>query len=103
MIVTWAGLRFAFWVLRTFPVAFIASLLVTQILARGMTRPLREMTAAAGRMAQGDYSTRVTTNSQDEVGELAAAFNSMAADRDSLDAQRREMVANGSQDRKSDV
>src|SRR5699024_4566477 len=73
MIVTWAGLRFGFGVLRTFPVAFIASLLVTQILARGMTRPLREMTAAAGRMAQGDYSTRVTTNSQDEVGELAAA------------------------------
>src|SRR5699024_12847819 len=47
MIVTWAGLRFGFGVLRTFPVAFIASLLVTQILARGMTRPLREMTASS--------------------------------------------------------
>lgn len=103
MIVTWAGLRFGFGVLRTFPVAFIASLLVTQILARGMTRPLREMTAAAGRMAQGDYSTRVTTNSQDEVGELAAAFNSMAADLDSLDAQRREMVANVSHELRTPV
>src|SRR5690625_3626487 len=103
MLVTWAGLRFGFGVLRTFPVAFIASLLVTQILARGMTRPLREMTAAAGRMAQGDYSTRVTTNSQDEVGELAAAFNSMAADLDSLDAQRREMVANVSHELRTPV
>lgn len=102
-IVTWVGLRFGFGVLRTFPAAFIASLLVTQILARGMTRPLREMTAAANRMAQGDYSTRVTTNSQDEVGELAAAFNSMAADLDSLDAQRREMVANVSHELRTPV
>lgn len=103
MTITWAGLRFGFGVLRTFPVAFIASLLVTQILAQGMTRPLREMTAAAGRMARGDYSTRVTTNSQDEVGQLAAAFNSMAAELDSLDAQRREMVANVSHELRTPV
>ncbi len=102
-LITWAGLRFGFGVLRTFPVAFIASLLVTQILAQGMTRPLREMTEATGRMAQGDYSTRVATNSQDEVGELAAAFNSMAAELDSLDAQRREMVANVSHELRTPV
>lgn len=103
MIITWTGLRFGFGVLRTFPVAFVASLLVTQILAQGMTRPLREMTAATARMAQGDYSTRVHTNSQDEVGELAAAFNSMAAELDSLDAQRREMVANVSHELRTPV
>lgn len=102
-IITWTGIRFGFGVLRTFPVAFIAALLITQILARGMTRPLREMTAAANRMALGDYSTRVHTNSQDEVGELAAAFNSMAADLDSLDAQRREMVANVSHELRTPV
>lgn len=101
--VTWTGLKFGFGVLRTFPVAFIASLLVTQILAQGMTRPLREMTAATGRMAQGDYSTRVRTNSQDEVGELATAFNSMAEELDTLDAQRREMVANVSHELRTPV
>jgi len=102
-IVTWAGLRFGFGVLRTFPVAFVASLLVTQILAQGMTRPLREMTAATERMAQGDYSARVHTNSQDEVGVLASAFNSMAAELDTLDAQRREMVANVSHELRTPV
>ncbi len=101
--VTWTGLQFGFGVLQTFPVAFISSFFVTQILSQGMTRPLREMTAAAGRMAQGDYSTRVHTNSQDEVGELAAAFNSMAAELDSLDAQRREMVANVSHELRTPV
>ncbi|MBK5250287.1 MAG: HAMP domain-containing protein [Actinomycetales bacterium] len=102
-LVTWAGIRFGFGVLRTFPVALVSSLVLTQILARGMTRPLREMTAAARSMARGDYSTRVHTNSQDEVGELAAAFNSMAQDLDSLDAQRREMVANVSHELRTPV
>ena len=45
-----------------------------------MTSPLREMTAAAGAMARGDYTRRVRATSRDEVGELAQAFNQMAAD-----------------------
>ncbi|MPV48897.1 HAMP domain-containing protein [Pseudactinotalea sp. HY160] len=103
MIVTWVGIRFEFGVLRTFPVALILSLAVTQLLARGMTRPLREMTAAADAMARGDYSTRVQTESQDEVGELARAFNSMASDLATLDTQRKEMVANVSHELRTPV
>ncbi|UFU02152.1 HAMP domain-containing histidine kinase [Ruania suaedae] len=102
-VVTWIGDRFEFGVLRTFPVALVCSLVLTQILARGMTRPLREMTAAAGAMARGDYSQRVHTDSQDEVGQLATAFNSMAQDLDTLDAQRREMVANVSHELRTPV
>jgi signal transduction histidine kinase len=49
----------------------IASLLITQLLAHGMTAGLREMTAAARAMAAGDYTRRVHTRSLDEVGELA--------------------------------
>ena len=64
----------------TVPVAIVVALAVTQVLARGMTSPLREMTAAARRMATGDYSQQVTATSQDEVGELARTFNAMAAD-----------------------
>lgn len=102
-LVTWIGDRFGFGVLRTFPVALICSLVLTQILARGMTRPLREMTAAARAMARGDYSQRVHTDSQDEVGELAGAFNSMAQDLDMLETQRREMVANVSHELRTPV
>ena len=67
---------------------------MTQLLAVGMTSPLREMTAAARRMARGDYSGRVTATSSDEVGELARAFNRMAEDLAAVDRQRRELVAN---------
>ena len=76
------------------PVTIALALAVTQLLAVGMTSPLREMTAAARRMATGDYAVRVTATSRDEVGELARAFNRMAEDLAAVDRQRRELVAN---------
>ncbi|WP_307812632.1 DUF4153 domain-containing protein [Phycicoccus sp. CSK15P-2] len=75
------------------PVSIAAALGVTQWLARGMTAPLREMTAAARRMAAGDYGQRVTATSSDEVGQLAHAFNAMAADLAGADLERRRLVA----------
>ena len=75
------------------PVTIAAALGVTQWLARGMTSPLRDMTAAARRMAAGDYGQRVSTTSSDEVGELARAFNAMAADLAGADLERRRLVA----------
>ena len=81
-----------FWL--SVPVTVALALGVTQLLASGMTSPLREMTAAARRMSRGDYSGRVTATSSDEVGELARAFNRMAEDLAAVDRQRRELVAN---------
>ena len=76
------------------PVTILLALAVTQLLAVGMTAPLREMTAASRRMARGDYSVRVSETSRDEVGELARAFNRTAHDLATVDRQRRELVAN---------
>ena len=75
------------------PVTVAAALGVTQWLARGMTSPLREMTRAAQKMADGDYSQRVTASSSDEVGQLAVAFNAMAFDLAAADQERRRVVA----------
>ena len=76
------------------PVTVLLALAVTQLLASGMTAPLREMTVAARRMAAGDHDVQVTATASDEVGELARAFNSMAGDLATVDRQRRELVAN---------
>ncbi len=76
------------------PVTVALALAVTQLLAVGMTSPLREMTAAARRMASGLHDVRVTATSRDEVGELADAFNRMAEELAAVDRQRRELVAN---------
>jgi signal transduction histidine kinase len=87
----------------TVPVAVVVALGVTQLLARGMTSPLREMTLAAQRMAQGDYSQRVRASSNDEVGELAAAFNRMAATLETVDRHRRDLVANVSHELRTPI
>ncbi|WP_035770076.1 DUF4153 domain-containing protein [Arthrobacter castelli] len=76
----------------TLPVTLAAALGVTQWLARGMTAPLREMTRAAGRMATGDHSVRVTATSADEVGRLARAFNTMTGELATVDQQRRQLL-----------
>jgi signal transduction histidine kinase len=84
-------------------VAAAAALAVVQLLAHGMTRPLREMVAAAQAMARGDYRRRVTATSRDEVGELARAFNSMAAELAEVDRMRRDLVANASHELRTPI
>jgi len=79
------------------------ALLTSQVLAHGMTSPLREMTAAARAMAAGDYRRRVRATSRDEVGELARAFNQMAADLAAADRHRRELIANVSHELRTPI
>ena len=65
--------------------------------ARAATRPLEELSQAAGRIAQGDLSTTIEVRSADEVGRLATAFNAMTEDLRSyvgaLQASRDELQA----------
>jgi signal transduction histidine kinase len=83
--------------------AMVVALATSQVLAHGMTSPLREMTAAAWAMSRGDYSRRVRATSRDEVGKLAAAFNSMAGELATADRQRRELIANVSHELRTPI
>jgi two-component system sensor histidine kinase BaeS len=80
-------------VLLAVPVTVALALAVTQLLAVGMTSPLREMTEATRQMARGDYRGRVRADSSDEIGELARAFNQMAAELATVDREQRDLVA----------
>jgi signal transduction histidine kinase len=79
----------------------VLAALAAILFSRTITRPLARLTSAAHVLASGDYSARVTTNSQSELGELASTFNEMAArlekDVDELRKQellRRELIMN---------
>ena len=101
---TYYGLAvLGWWPRYTLPVAVLLALGVTQVLAHGMTSPLRELTAAARAMARGDHGRRVTATSRDEVGEAARAFNRMAEDLEQVDRSRRELVANVSHELRTPV
>ena len=84
-------------------VAASVALIIARFLARGMTTPLREMAAAARRMSQGDYRNRVAASTRDEVGQLASAFNRMAAQLEGVEASRRELVGNVSHELKTPI
>ncbi len=58
--------------------ALLLTFLLVRQLARGITRPLRDMQEAAATMARGDYAIRVRDDSGDEVGELGRSLNSLA-------------------------
>lgn len=103
VLLTWFMYQYGIGPRYTLPAGVIVSLLVTQLLARGMTSPLREMTGAARRMTTGDYSARVRATSHDEVGQLANAFNRMADDLAQVDQQRRDLVANVSHELRTPV
>jgi signal transduction histidine kinase len=84
-------------------VGVIFALVLGQGLARGMTSPLREMVSATRAMASGDYSKRVRATSRDEVGQLAHAFNVMAAELAETDRVRRDLVANVSHELRTPI
>jgi two-component system sensor histidine kinase BaeS len=75
-------------------VAAVMAAALSFLFARLLSRPLREMSAALRAIAQGDYQQRVPVRSPDEVGQLARAFNAMAAQLERNAQLRRELVAN---------
>lgn len=59
--------------------AALVAVVVGTLLAARITRPLAAMTRASEAMAQGDYDQRIAVRGNDEVAQLAAAFNQMAS------------------------
>ncbi len=70
-------------------------------MAHSLTRPLKKMAKATRSYASGDFKPRINLNRNDELGELAKAFNSMANSLEQLESSRRNFVANVSHELKT--
>ncbi len=56
---------------------FAFGMLLSLVLAAAVSRPVQSLTDAAGRVAAGDLSARVSATGSDELGALARTFNQM--------------------------
>ena len=72
--------------------AVILAVLLSFILMRRVLAPLSRMTKTTRDIAAGDFSSRVHAVGQDEVGQLAHAFNRMAAGLEKLENLRRNLM-----------
>jgi len=73
--------------------AIAVALLIGVLLARTISRPVRELTAATQMIAQGELGHQVPVRGRDELGELATSFNQMSADLARSTELRRQMTA----------
>ena len=71
----------------------VAALALGAFLARTLTRPIRELTAATQMVARGELGYQVNVKAKDELGDLAASFNQMSADLEQANKLRRQMTA----------
>lgn len=75
-------------------VAVVASVGLAVVLARMLAAPLREVSAAARRVADGDYRARVPRDGPEEIRSLADSFNQMAMSLEEQERMRRDFIAN---------
>lgn len=85
--------------------ALVVSLTFGFFLSWALTSSVRELSRSAARMADGDLKARASVPEGDELGDLAAAFNSMAARveaafgrQQELESARKDLIAAVSHD-----
>ena len=82
-------------------IGFAISIVISLIISKTLLSPIQGMTTAAKAMADGDFSSKINVESEDEIGILAETFNDMAAQIEAMleelkkaEILRREFVAN---------
>ena len=74
-------------------IAAVIAWLLAVVLSRTLTRPIRELTQATHAVSEGDLSQQVAVRSNDELGELAKAFNRMSSELSRSINSRKQMTA----------
>jgi two-component system sensor histidine kinase BaeS len=70
------------------------SIVLSLILSKKLTEPIKKMTEAARDIGEGNIKSRVPVSGNDEMSNLARTFNSMAGHLEIQEALRRKLTAN---------
>jgi signal transduction histidine kinase len=84
-------------------IALLAALGAGWLVAGAHSRRLRRLEQAAEKVADGDFSSPIPIDSNDEVGQLAITFNEMQKRLARLDSARKEFIANASHELRTPI
>jgi len=74
-------------------VAILTGVGLGYFFSRLISGPMRQLTLAARKVATGDFSQRVSIKTDDEIGEVSVAFNTMAEQLAAKEKSRRQLLA----------
>ncbi|MEK6656688.1 MAG: ATP-binding protein [Nitrospirota bacterium] len=75
-------------------IAFIFGITFAFFVTISISRPIERLKQETANIAKGDFSRRIDIDSKDEIGELAAAFNTMCFKLNELERLKSEFIAN---------
>ena len=73
------------------------------LVARALTARIKRLERAARKVAAGDFSNPIQADSDDELGELAAAFDDMQRQLARLDTARKQFIASASHELRTPI
>ena len=79
----------------------LTSTLLTSLMGTNILVPVQQMKDSAAAISKGDYSQEVQVAANDEIGQLAEAFNEMTRDLSQMEMLQKDFIANISHDFRS--
>ena len=84
-------------------IALLLATLAGYLVARALSVRIKRLEQAAEKVAAGDFSERIPVDREDELGQLALAFNSMQAQLKQLDDARKQFIATASHELRTPI
>ena len=84
-------------------IALVLAALGGYLVARALTGRIKRLERAARKVASGDFSNPIHAESDDELGELAAAFDDMQRQLARLDTARKQFIASASHELRTPI
>jgi signal transduction histidine kinase len=84
-------------------VALVIALLAGYLVARALSQRVNRLEQAARKVAAGDFSNPIRADSDDELGQLATAFDDMQNQLARLDRARKQFIASASHELRTPI
>jgi signal transduction histidine kinase len=84
-------------------VALVLAVIGGYLVARALTGRIKRLERAARKVASGDFSNPIHADSDDELGQLAAAFDDMQRQLARLDTARKQFIASASHELRTPI